>query len=402
MRIFISYSRSDSAFVDRLQADLLARNFDAWVDRQKLEGGQTWEKEIQAGLDRSSIVIVVLSPHAAASPWVETEYTYALRKQKRIIPLLLRGDDDTVPFALSRIQYIDVRPGYDQGFEQLLIALTALSLSTASSAEVPEDAGVVRLPQERDLDELYREGRKAQAAGELDRAYIVWKQVLDTQPNYGAGSLAQDMQDVERQLRPIRIRRLREQVSAARNAGETGQLIGALQALIAFDPNDTAANTELCRLLDARAEEARAEGRWDDEIAARQALLRLNPKDEQIAAPQALLRQNPEDKQTANEITIAEQNKKWAWRYTNVRQFVAEGELPAARAELERLWRDAPFYGDPNGLAPKIGLAVGETYRAKIAREEVEWAEEARKRNLEGVRWRAAIALLTIPGVVLS
>ena len=321
MRIFISYSRSDSTLVDRLQADLLARSFDAWVDRQKLEGGQTWEKEIQAGLDRSSVVIVVLSPDATKSPWVETEYTYALRKQERIIPLLLRGDDDTVPFALGRIQYIDFRPGYDQGSEQLLIALTALSLSTASPTADSENIDIVQLPQQHDLDELYRDGRKAQAAGDLDRVYILWKQVLDTQPNYGAGSLAQDMQDVERQLRPIRIRRLREQAGAARNAGETGQLIGALEALRAFDPNDSAASTELRRLLDTRAEEARTDGRWDDEIATRQALLRLNPKDEQ----------------TTNEITIAEQNRTYAWRYANVRQFAAEGELPAAKVELERL-----------------------------------------------------------------
>jgi TIR domain-containing protein len=43
---FISYSREDAEFVDRLEADLRARGFDVWVDRRRLEGGRDWEQEI--------------------------------------------------------------------------------------------------------------------------------------------------------------------------------------------------------------------------------------------------------------------------------------------------------------------------------------------------------------------
>lgn len=41
-RIFINYSRTDSAFVDQLEADLQQNGYNTWVDRRKLEGGQSW------------------------------------------------------------------------------------------------------------------------------------------------------------------------------------------------------------------------------------------------------------------------------------------------------------------------------------------------------------------------
>ena len=49
---FFSYSRSDSEFVDRLDADLRARDFKTWVDRRKLEGGQNWQQEIERAIER--------------------------------------------------------------------------------------------------------------------------------------------------------------------------------------------------------------------------------------------------------------------------------------------------------------------------------------------------------------
>jgi hypothetical protein len=33
------------SFVDRLEADLQARNFRTWVDRRRLEGGEEWLEE---------------------------------------------------------------------------------------------------------------------------------------------------------------------------------------------------------------------------------------------------------------------------------------------------------------------------------------------------------------------
>jgi hypothetical protein len=84
--IVISYSRTDSDFVDRLEADLKAHNLTTWVDRRKLEGGQVWEADIRSAIDHCRVLLVVISPDALDSPWVTKEYRYALKRHKEASP----------------------------------------------------------------------------------------------------------------------------------------------------------------------------------------------------------------------------------------------------------------------------------------------------------------------------
>src|SRR5712691_13255152 len=88
--IFISYSRTDSEFVDRLEADLQARNFRTWVDRHKLEGGQIWLDEIEKSIEQCQVLLVVLSPASVTSQYVRMEYRYARSLDRLVIPLLYR------------------------------------------------------------------------------------------------------------------------------------------------------------------------------------------------------------------------------------------------------------------------------------------------------------------------
>jgi len=69
---FISYSRTDTDFVDRLEADLRARGFKTWVDRRKLEGTREWQPQIDHAITEYPMMIVVLSPDAIASPYCAT------------------------------------------------------------------------------------------------------------------------------------------------------------------------------------------------------------------------------------------------------------------------------------------------------------------------------------------
>jgi TIR domain len=62
--IFISYSRQDMAFVDRLEAALRARNFDPLIDRAEIYAFEDWWRRIEALIDRADTVVFVLSPSA--------------------------------------------------------------------------------------------------------------------------------------------------------------------------------------------------------------------------------------------------------------------------------------------------------------------------------------------------
>jgi|GEM_PF-2690877 len=145
-RIFISYSRVDSDFVDQLEADLRLRSFSTWVDRQQLEGGDDWAAKIQTEIDQCDCVLVVLSPEAAASEWVRREISYAQSLKKRIIPLNLRTVQRR-PIQIYDLNWIDFSKNYQHGFSKLLASLpkniipTQIIIPTPSTLEAisPKD-----------------------------------------------------------------------------------------------------------------------------------------------------------------------------------------------------------------------------------------------------------------------
>lgn len=132
-RIFISYSRTDSAFVDRLEANLQSSGFRTWVDRRKLEGGQDWVDQLQEAIDQCQVILVVLSPEAVQSKYVRMEYRYALSQNKLVIPLEYRPLR-TIPIDLHTIQRI-IFQNYDQGLQNLLHTLSRFNAPESNPSE---------------------------------------------------------------------------------------------------------------------------------------------------------------------------------------------------------------------------------------------------------------------------
>ena len=64
-KIFISYSRKDSAFADRLEAALKARGFEPLIDRTEIYAFEDWWQRIEALIGRADTIAFVLSPDAA-------------------------------------------------------------------------------------------------------------------------------------------------------------------------------------------------------------------------------------------------------------------------------------------------------------------------------------------------
>lgn len=114
--IFISYSRDDRDFMLTLRDNLLALGFDVWVDVDGLTvGTSSWADAIDAALRRVDVVIVILSPSAHASEWVNREILRAQTLGKPIFPVLADGDDTSaVPFVLVGAQYADMRVSGDR------------------------------------------------------------------------------------------------------------------------------------------------------------------------------------------------------------------------------------------------------------------------------------------------
>jgi hypothetical protein len=108
--IFISYSHADSAMMKRLRADLLRAKLDVWTDEGLEPGLPSWRDSIEKAIKEASCVIVLLSPDAKLSEWVNREIDYAQAHKIRIFPAWVTGDEtDAIPFALISSQRADLR-----------------------------------------------------------------------------------------------------------------------------------------------------------------------------------------------------------------------------------------------------------------------------------------------------
>src|ERR1700741_2145838 len=102
-KIFISYSRKDMAFVDRLEPALKARGFEPLIDRAEIYAFEDWWKRIEALLGRADTVVFVVSPDAIASEVCAKEVAHAAALNKRFAPIVCRrADDNATPQALGR------------------------------------------------------------------------------------------------------------------------------------------------------------------------------------------------------------------------------------------------------------------------------------------------------------
>ena len=98
-KIFISYSRNDMAFADRLEAALKARGFEPL----EIYAFEDWWKRIEALISRADTVVFVLSPDAVASDVALKEVAYAASLNKRFAPIVCqRVADSAIPEALRR------------------------------------------------------------------------------------------------------------------------------------------------------------------------------------------------------------------------------------------------------------------------------------------------------------
>jgi hypothetical protein len=107
--IFISYSKKDIVYAEKLINALRREGFNPWVDMEGLGAGTHWQTRLQKQIISCDAYILIMSRNAFRSKWVPDELVTAKSKGKPIFPLLL---DDTETFlAIQTIQFEDVRGG---------------------------------------------------------------------------------------------------------------------------------------------------------------------------------------------------------------------------------------------------------------------------------------------------
>lgn len=127
-RVFVSYSRRNRNFAERLARDLSDAGLDVWIDFRQIHGGEVWRDEIRRGIERSEMMIVCLSPEAVRSEWVQFEVNSARNLGKLVIPVMVtsaQADIQATPALswLDDVQFISFEERYEEAFPQLLTAL---------------------------------------------------------------------------------------------------------------------------------------------------------------------------------------------------------------------------------------------------------------------------------------
>ena len=125
-KIFISYSRKDLAFADRLEAGLKARGFDTLIDRSEIYALEDWWKRIEALITQADTMVFVLSLEAVSSVVCLREVGFAASLNKRLAPVVHRRvENSAVPEALARLNYIffDDEVRFEASCDRLVAAL---------------------------------------------------------------------------------------------------------------------------------------------------------------------------------------------------------------------------------------------------------------------------------------
>ncbi len=139
-KIFLSYSRKDKTFAEKVAIDLEKLGYDVWWDLTDIDGGDRWAKEIQEGIMHSQILAIIVSPNSIASEWVEKEFVFASKQGLKIVPLLYEHCE--LPIWLLNLQYIDLIGGnYNLNFQQVLEAFEKYGRRAGDAKVLPPKLG---------------------------------------------------------------------------------------------------------------------------------------------------------------------------------------------------------------------------------------------------------------------
>lgn len=116
--VYISYNRADELFALELNTELRQANVNVWLDAIDVNPDEDWEYAVSNALNRSGVMILVLSRQAMDDEQLQQEATTFLELGKIVIPVVSeRCDTSTLNLIM---QPIDFAENFDMGLQLLL------------------------------------------------------------------------------------------------------------------------------------------------------------------------------------------------------------------------------------------------------------------------------------------
>ncbi|WP_291728139.1 toll/interleukin-1 receptor domain-containing protein [Bernardetia sp.] len=122
--VFISYGRAESkAFATKLCEQLTQKGYKVWFDQNDIPLGVDFQHQIDEGIETAHNFIFIIAPHAVKSPYCRKEIELALKRGKRIIPILqieptTKEVWDMMHPAIGKINWVYMRQQWEEDKEQ--------------------------------------------------------------------------------------------------------------------------------------------------------------------------------------------------------------------------------------------------------------------------------------------
>lgn len=105
--VFLSYSSPNSSEATQISRAVTDSGYKVFLAEKSIEPGLDFAEEIRRSLKGSREVWLLVSPSSIKSEWVTTEWGAAWALEKKIVPIFLRCDVDSLPERLRRLQCVD-------------------------------------------------------------------------------------------------------------------------------------------------------------------------------------------------------------------------------------------------------------------------------------------------------
>ena len=108
--VFISYSRKDKPFVQKLHNALRSQQRETWVDWDAIEWTENWWQAIERGIEGTNTFVFVISPDSVISEHCRGEIDHAVKHHKRLVPIVYREINPAlVHEALQKLNWLFFR-----------------------------------------------------------------------------------------------------------------------------------------------------------------------------------------------------------------------------------------------------------------------------------------------------
>ena len=147
--VFISYSSNDKTIADAVVAGLEQKGVRCWVAPRDLTPGISWGQGIAEAIEKSRVMVVIISENANQSKQVAREVERAISKDVTVIPFRIENIDPTgaIAYFLSSEHWLDAITPPMESHINKLGNIVKVFLREDEEAEI-EDSAKTQFQQE--------------------------------------------------------------------------------------------------------------------------------------------------------------------------------------------------------------------------------------------------------------